>query len=68
MIVDIMTNGSSHKRKGPAAGETAQSTSIKPHHNRLNKLSNGSQISTKMVVNLPLGTGSRNQTSAKRVA
>jgi hypothetical protein len=67
MIVDIMTNGSSHKRKG-AAGETAQSTSIKPHHNRLNKLSNGSQISSKMLVNVPLAAGSRNQTSAKRVA
>jgi hypothetical protein len=64
MIVDIMTNGgSSHKRKG---GETA--TSMKPHHSRLNKLSNGSQISTKMVVNVGAGggVGSRNQTSAKR--
>jgi hypothetical protein len=62
MIVDIMTNGgSSHKRKG---GETA--TSMKPHHSRLNKLSNGSQISTKMVVNVAGGVGSRNQTSAKR--
>jgi hypothetical protein len=63
MIVDIMTNGgSSHKRKG---GDTA--TSMKPHHSRLNKLSNGSQISTKMVVNVAGGGGgSRNQTSAKR--
>jgi hypothetical protein len=57
MIVDITTkNSQAGKRKGDIATQSATTSTgglLKPHHNRLNKLSNGSQISNKMFLNMP---------------